>query len=965
MFNFNEEELKILDFWKKESIFRKSLDQTADCESFVFYEGPPTANGRPGIHHLLARAFKDIIPRYKTMQGYHVVRKGGWDTHGLPVELEVEKKLGVNSKPEIENIVEGDAFASIVKFNKECKKSVWTYLNEFQELTERYAYWIDMKDPYITYENNYIESLWWVIAQFNERGFLKKDFRVAPYCFRCGTTLSSHELALGYQTVKDISVYAKFTVLEGEFKGAHILAWTTTPWTLPGNVGLAVHEDLDYVLVSYKDAESGEEQVILAKERLGIIESEYNVIEEFTGRELIGLKYRQLFDVTELQNDASHKVYAADFVTATDGTGVVHTAVMYGADDYELGSAVGLPKVHTVNLEGKFEDFVPGLAGMPAKELDTDIAILKYLSAEGLLFKKEKYEHEYPFCWRCKNPVLYYALESFVVEMSRLRDDMLTANEKITWLPKHIKEGRFGEWLREVKDWNFSRSRYWGTPLPIWINEDTGEMKVVQSYNELRELADNFDEVYPDPEKFDPHRPYIDKITLDGGSMKRVPYVADVWFDSGAMPFAQYHYPHNEKNRAVIDEGKQFPANFICEGMDQTRGWFYTLHAIAAVLDKAPSYTACISTGLVLDENGKKMSKSLGNIVDPWDQIEKYGADSVRWFFYAVNAPGDEKLYSEVELRARQQRFLSTWHNTLQFLLLNGGDDITINYDLIFAPADLDDLDRWIISMFHDMLKTVTESLDAFEIPRAARSIEHFVDELSNWWVRRSRDAFKDEAIAVQKKTVLATILAELATVAAPFVPFMSEYVYQELKSVTNAELAKDSVHLEKYPQFNQSHIDEDLINEMNKVREFASETLKLRAQASIKVRQPLQSLTVPEEIRNTLKKLLAEEVNVKEIHTGKELVLNTKLTEELKAEGDSRDIIRVIQQLRKKNGLQPDDNGSIVISGEHVESLIHTYQRKIETATKTSIAYYKEKKLEGAESATLHAGTAHIRLLD
>src|SRR3990167_8458999 len=788
--NFSKEEEKVLEFWEREGIFERSLEQTQDGKPYVFYEGPPTANGRPGIHHVLSRTFKDIMPRYQTMRGRFVARKAGWDTHGLPVELEVEKRLGLKSKRDIENLVPGDKRASIVKFNEECKKSVWTYLEDWQKLTRRMGYWVDLKNPYITYTPQYIESLWAIIKKFHEKGLLKKTFRVQPFCTRCGTALSSHELAQGYKKVKDQAVFLKFKITNPKAQInsklqipndalIYLLSWTTTPWTLPGNVALAIDKKITYVVVKYEIRNTQYSILVLAKNRLNILTEPCELLGELKGSELVGLRYEPLFNIPELQNEKSHRLYGADFVTATEGTGLVHTAVMYGEDDYNLGEQIGLPKVPTVNEDGTFNDLVPGFAGRYVKAPETEAALLEHLKTQGALLKEEICEHDYPYCWRCSTPLLYMARTAWVVEMSSLRKDLVKNNRKIVWEPEHIKEGRFGEWLREVKDWTFSRERYWGTPLPVWrcqtgksqnpnpnpqtpknLNSDgCGEFVVIGSFEELRKMSIVDEEITAQAIE-DPHRPYIDEVTFTcscGGQMKRVPYVCDVWFDSGSMPFAQHHWPFAEARSQQLgvsnnDGDKpapsshlptpptQFPADYISEAVDQTRGWFYTLHAVATALGFGPAFKRVVCLGLIMDAKGEKMSKSKGNIVDPWQQMAKFGVDPVRWYFFVASLPGIPKRYDERAIGLHYNKFFATLWNTLRFLELYAPKDNKLKSNLVArgALAKLPLLDQWVILRARVLVVRVTKNIDTLQFTTAAREIEEFVEELSNWYVRRS-----------------------------------------------------------------------------------------------------------------------------------------------------------------------------------------------------------------------------------
>ena len=974
--NFSKEEEKVLEFWEREGIFERSLEQTQDGKPYVFYEGPPTANGRPGIHHVLSRTFKDIMPRYQTMRGRFVARKAGWDTHGLPVELEVEKRLGLKSKRDIENLVPGDKRASIVKFNEECKKSVWTYLEDWQKLTRRMGYWVDLKNPYITYTPQYIESLWAIIKKFHEKGLLKKTFRVQPFCTRCGTALSSHELAQGYKKVKDQAVFLKFKITNPKAQInsklqipndalIYLLSWTTTPWTLPGNVALAIDKKITYVVVKYEIRNTQYSILVLAKNRLNILTEPCELLGELKGSELVGLRYEPLFNIPELQNEKSHRLYGADFVTATEGTGLVHTAVMYGEDDYNLGEQIGLPKVPTVNEDGTFNDLVPGFAGRYVKAPETEAALLEHLKTQGALLKEEICEHDYPYCWRCSTPLLYMARTAWVVEMSRLRKDLVKNNRKIVWEPEHIKEGRFGEWLREVKDWTFSRERYWGTPLPVWEcqtgksqipnpNPQTpntrhpdgcGEFVVIGSFEELRKMSVVDEEITAQAIK-DPHRPYIDDVTFTcscGGQMKRVPYVCDVWFDSGSMPYAQAHWPFagaqakNEKRKMknndladILDTKYQildtsvFPADYISEAVDQTRGWFYTLHAVATALGFGPAFKRVVCLGLIMDAKGEKMSKSKGNIVDPWDQIAKFGVDPVRWYFFVASLPGIPKRYDERAIGLHYNKFFATLWNTLRFLELYAPQDNKLKSNLVARGAlgKLPLLDQWIILRARVLVARVTKNIDSLQFTTAAREIEEFVEELSNWYVRRSRgrlQAGKDSS-----RSVLASVLKTLSELLAPFIPFFSERLYQGLKPFIKGELAA-SVHLAAWPKAAKvSPADEVVIKSMSQARAVVADGLKQRMAAGLKIRQPLAGAEVYVELSEELLKVVAEELNIKSIkyqvssikESSESIKLDTQLTPELIDEMRARELYRSIQVWRKVNKLKLSDQIEVYIDG-------------------------------------------------
>ena len=916
--NIPEQEKKILEFWKENKIFQKSLDKKSPKGDFVFYEGPPTANGKPGIHHVEARAFKDVIPRYKTMQGYHVERKAGWDTQGLPVELEVEKELGFKNKKDIENY-------GIAKFNRKCKESVWKYKEEWEKMTERMGYWIDMKNPYITHDNNYIESLWWIIKQIYDKGLIYKGYKVVPQCPRCGTALSSHEVAQGYQNIKEESVYIKFKLKNKD--NEYVLAWTTTPWTLPGNIALAIGEKIEYVKIKQNN-----EFYYLAKNLLNKIDGVYEIIEELKGVKMVGWEYEPLFKNIIKGNGKNaknaFKIYPANFVSTEDGTGIVHTAVMYGVEDYELGEKIGLPKVHTVNPDGTFNELVPKWQGKFVKDVEKEIK--EDLKNRKILFKVENYTHDYPFCWRCDSPLIYYARDSWYFEMSKLRKELIKNNEKVNWIPEHIKEGRFGEWLKEVKDWAISRERYWGTPIPIWICENCKEIKVIESRKELGV-----------DDKFDLHKPFIDEIKFKckcGGEMKRILEVMDSWFDSGAMPFAQYHYPFENKN--LIDKKEQFPADFISEAVDQTRGWFYTLLAVSTMLGKESPYKNVICLGHILDKDGQKMSKHIGNIVDPILMIEKYGADIVRWYIYTVNQPGEPKRFSEDGLKESGGVF-NTLLNVLNFY--KTFEDGTETKDLNKNKDLINILDKWISSKLSLLTENIKKCLDDYDIFSATRKIQSFIEDLSVWYVRRSRDRFKNEGEdKIRALKTLRYILLCLSKIMAPFTPFMADYIYKEING------DKESVHLDVWPEVDKKLIDKELEEQMEQVRNICSLALQKRAEAGIKVRQPLAKLQITNyKLQNELIDLIKDEVNVKEVVADlKEgVVLDTTITEELKAEGIVRDFVRNIQAKRKEMGLTPKDKIRVVFGDEALKDVINKNQAQIKKSVIATNIVFKAGK--------------------
>ncbi len=1142
-FSLPKLEQKVLEFWDTNQIFQKSLKNRAKRKKFVFYEGPPTANGRPGIHHILARAFKDVIPRYRTMAGAYVPRRGGWDTHGLPVELEVEKKLGLTSKRDIERY-------GIEKFNAKCRESVWQYRTEWESLTRRIGFWLDMRDPYITYENSYVESLWAILKEIAKKKLLYKGHKVVPWCPRCGTTLSSHELALGYREVEETSVYLKFRLKKGQKFGGgfttdgrtFILSWTTTPWTLPGNVALAIAPNVEYSLVAVGDGAT-RETYILATPRLSILPEPREIQGTVKGRDLVGLEYEPLFDIKPLNTKTSYKVYPAKFVTTVDGTGVVHTAVMYGEDDYNLGKEVGLPQVHTVDLQGRFLKDVPGLAGLYAKDHGTEGKILKVLQTNGNLLRTEPYKHDYPFCWRCSTPLLYYARDSWFIAMSRLRPALLRENKKVKWVPESVRDGRFGEWLREVKDWAISRERYWGTPLPIWQCEKCDRIHVVGSYQELsdlqggpanryilmrhgesisnlkneinarakdknefaltlrgrveaekaakalkkekidlivasdfrrtretaeivakavgaskvlldkrfreintgifegchakeyREFFSSYLEVFtkrppkgealrdlvarsfeglqelekrhkgktilivsheypiwaletamrgwsmeqsirekeargedfiatagwrPVPalrlprgaEHFaDPHKPFVDSVAFPcscGGTMRRIPEVVDVWFDSGAMPFAQNHWPFQ---KTAID----FPADYISEAVDQTRGWFYTLLAEAVALGKPAPFRNVICLGLIMDKNGQKMSKSKGNIVDPWAMIEKYGADTVRWHLFTVNPPGEPKKFDEADLGKTLRQFILMLYNSFVFYetyaVKPGNPSL--------PPKTKNILDRWILARLVDTTVAATRGLASYDIGGAARVLELFAQDLSRWYIRRSRRRLQKPESAADQEAVSRTLgyaLLNLAGLLAPFMPFFSEALYRSIVKEGGRHTLPESVHLTDWPRVPKTFADPKLLKAMEEVRTFAGLGLAKRAEVGIKVRQPLGMFRIKTKDpyllhSKELLDLLRDEVNVKDAHVDNDIrrpvELDIRLSQSLKEEGYVRELVRMVQDLRQDGKLEPKDR--VVVRLEIPKELlrvIETHEAFLKTEVNArSVEYRRSPK--------------------
>ena len=847
--DFVNREVETVHFWKKHDIFEKSIRNREGGEEFSFFDGPPTANGKPHIGHIETRAIKDLIPRYQTMKGKHVLRKAGWDTHGLPVELEVEKMLGLDGKEQIEEY-------GIEPFIQECKKSVWKYKSEWEKMSDRVGFWADMDDPYITYDNNYIESVWWSLKQVADKGLLYKGHKVVPYCPRCGTALSSHEVSQGYKTVTEKSAFVRFKV-KGE-ENTWLYAWTTTPWTLPSNVALCVNPDETYARFDFEGR-----TVIMAQALIHAVLGEDATVENitlFNGSDLVGMEYEPLFDFQKpLVNKPAWRVVADSYVTMTDGTGIVHQAPAFGEDDARVGRENDLPFLQLVDTRGRMAKETPW-AGTFVK--DADPLILEDLEARGLLVKAEEFTHDYPFCWRCDTPLIYYARATWFIRMTAVKEQLLASNRSVNWMPDNIKEGRMGNFLENVIDWGLSRERYWGTPLPVWVCE-CGHTHVIGSRKELEELGHDV------PHDLELHRPYIDQVTITcekcGKEMHRTPEVIDCWYDSGSMPFAQYHYPF--ENRELFEE--TFPANFISEAIDQTRGWFYTLLAISTLLFERSPFENCVVLGHVQDENGQKMSKHKGNVVDPWEVLDKQGADAVRWYFYAAASPWLPKRFSGALVGEMQRKFMGTLWNTYAFFTLYASID---GYDPVKQKAKAEDfslMDKWVLSKLQSLIRFVDEGLAEYKITETARAIAAFVDELSNWYVRRCRERFWGKGLEGDKLAAfetLYTVLTTLCGLCAPYIPFMTENMYQNLV-VNNVPGAKESVHLTDFPKADMSLVDKELEDDMEAVIAIVQLGRACRSAANMKVRQPARALYVKgAKLPEAMAALIADELNVKSV---------------------------------------------------------------------------------------------------
>ena len=847
--NFVEREKETLKFWKDNQIFEKSVQLRQGAPAYTFFDGPPTANGKPHIGHVLTRAMKDIIPRYKTMRGYDVLRKAGWDTHGLPVELEVEKELGLDGKEQIEQY-------GVIPFIQKCKESVWKYKGEWEVMSDRMGFWADMDNPYITYDNDYIESEWWALKAIYEKGLLYKGHKIVPYCPRCGTALSSHEVAQGYKEVKETSATVRFRVPDEE--NTYFLAWTTTPWTLPSNVSLCVNPDVTYAYVRV----DGKETLIMAKDLIETVLEGHDteIIKEVVGRELEYKHYEPLFECTRKAAGGKDAFYVMvdDYVTTTDGTGIVHNAPAFGEDDYRVCKKYDLPFVQMVDSKGEMCGGTPW-DGVFVKKADP--MVLKDLDERGLLFAAPRFEHSYPFCWRCDTPLIYYARSSWFIAMTKVKDRLIDYNRRINWIPETIKEGRMGNFLENVIDWGISRERYWGTPLPVWVCDKCGKIHVVGSRKELSELTGC-------DENVELHKPYVDPLTWKcecGGTMRREPVVIDCWFDSGSMPFAQWHYPFENKDKFE----RRYPANFISEAIDQTRGWFYTLSAIAACLFDSPAFLNCIVLGHVQDKEGRKMSKHIGNVVDPWVLLDNQGADAVRWYFYTSSMPWLPNRFSAEAVSESQRKYMGTFWNTYAFYILYADID---NFDPTrhkLVRENLTPMDRWILSRLNTLVGHVEAYLDDLKMTEAGREMQDFMDDLSNWYVRRCRERYWGKDMTADKEAAymtLYTVLKTMALISAPFTPFMSETMYQNMVRTVDKS-APESIHLCDWPKKDESFIDPELEANMAAVLDIVVLGRSARNAANIKNRQPVASMYVQgKALPDMYVSIIADELNVKEV---------------------------------------------------------------------------------------------------
>ena len=939
MNNFSKIESKILNFWNKNKIFEKSIKQRKNAPIFSFYDGPPFATGKPHYGHILATAIKDSVLRYWTMRGYRAPRRVGWDCHGLPIENLIEKELGVKNRKEIESM-------GIKNFNKACKKAVFRTVDDFERILKRVGRWADYKNSYATLDNNYIESVWWIFSRLWKQGLVYKDYRVSPYCPRCETPISNLEVNLGYKDVKNRSIFVKFKIKSEKLKDSFLLAWTTTPWTLPGNVALAIDPKAKYIQVQV-----GDESIIVIENMLELFKGEHRIVKKIDGKDLVGTEYIPLFSSLDGVNgyDKAFKVFPGSFVSTDEGTGIVHSATMYGIDDFELGKKFGLPATHTVDGSGNFTERVKEWSGRFVKDCEDDI--IKNLRERGLLYMEKTQEHSYPFCWRCDTPILYYALKTWYIDVVKIKKQLISNNKKINWVPSHIKDGRFGKWLKGVKDWSFSRNRFWGAPIPIWKCKKCGEYRCIESTKELPKKIDDL------------HRPYIDKIKFDcscGGKMTRIEEVFDCWFESGSMPYASWHYPFENKKLAE----ESFPADFIAEGLDQTRGWFYTLHVLASALTikdiglgkEEPAFKNVIVNGMILAADGRKLSKSLKNYPDVNEIFDTYGADSLRYFLLSSTSIGEDYLFSSKGVEDIWRKVISTFWNS--YVFFNTHRDKKFTSDKNFVPSD--DLDKWIISRTNSVSLEITKWMEKYELTKAARPLEGLIDDLSNWFIRRSRRRLqRPKSIEEKEETsqTLYLILSDISKMMAPFMPFISEHMYQELSKMEKGKIP-ESVHLCDYPIADSKKINRSLEKKMEAIRGIVKLALSERSKAGIKVRQPLALLTIKEtglKSRDPLISLIKDEVNVKKViidnKIEKDIILDIKLNRELEEEGFIREIIRQVQTSRKSANLSKKDKITIIISGpKAVEEVVLKWEEVLISETLAFGIRFSKKIEKGSE---------------
>ncbi|MFH1325251.1 MAG: isoleucine--tRNA ligase [archaeon] len=918
MYDFKKVEEQSENVWKKhEKEIKKAMQYDSQKPLFSFLEGPPTANAPPALHHMEARTFKDIICKFKYMQGFSVPRKAGWDCHGLPVEVQIEKQLGLKNKKDILSY-------GIGKFNQKAKESVWEYIKEWNWFTKKISYWVDLENPYVTLDSEYVESVWWSLKELYKKKLLYEGHKVVPYCPRCQTPLSSHEVALGYKDIEEDSVYVAFRLKNK--KDEYVLAWTTTPWTLPGNVALAVGKNIDYVKVKLP----GGDKIIIGKEKKDLVK-DGKIIEKLKGKDLVGLEYEPLYDIKELQNENSHKIIPADFVSTEEGTGIVHTAVMYGEDDYNLGIKYNLPRIHTVGEDGKFLDIVPKFVGKFVKSAEKEI--IDDLKSRNLLFKKEKITHSYPFCWRCSTPLLYYAINSWFIKVSKFRNELVKFNRKIKWVPEHIKEGRFGNWIEGAKDWALSRFKFWGTPLPVW-KCSCGNEEIIGSIEELKKKSvKKFSE-----KEMDLHKPWIDKIKLKCSrckkEMARVPDVIDCWYDSGSASFAQFHYPF--ENKKLFE--KHFPYSYISEAIDQTRGWFYTLHVLGVLLFNSNAYKSVICAGHVVDEKGEKMSKSKGNIINPKEMIEKAGVDAIRLQFFTTS-PGDSKRFSFNLMKDSVIPFLTILYNCNNYYRQQENKKLKIQIE-----------DKWILSRLNSTIKEVTEKLDDYALDKAFLELQNFIiNDFSRNYIKFTRDR-------EDNKKIVGEVLEKISLILAPFAPYITEHIYQEF--------SKNSVHLSKWPKVEKKKIDKKLEKYFSiTLMDVISTGLMIRDEKKINVRWPLKKIIISTPDKEFAKSLgyfgevIKSQLNVKEVEIkigGSHILVNldTQITPELEAEGYARELSRQIQEFRKKLGLVKENTIKLlIITDNETKQMLRKFENFIKKRTNSrEIRFLTDDKLIGEE---------------